>query len=378
MAVPIAPAAPVVEVPFVDLAAQHREVADLVEAGFARVMGDTAFIGGADVGQFETELARWWGREHTIGVANGTDALELMLRGAGIRAGDEVIVPANSFVATASAVVRAGAKPVFVDVDPVHLLIDPEQVASHLTARTRAVIPVHLFGQMAPMAALEEVVAGTSVLLLEDAAQAHGALQDGMPPGTVGLAAATSFYPGKNLGAYGDAGAVLTDRAELARRVRLLATHGEASKYDHVELGFNSRLDTLQAVVLRAKLTRLHDWNRARRAAADRYEALLGSVSPLWLPGTAPGNEHVWHLYPIRVADRDDLMSELRAEGIGVGIHYPVPLPFVRAFADYGHRRGEFPRAEEAADRLLSLPMHPHLQPEQQERIAALCAAFVA
>ena len=373
----IAPTAPTIAVPFVDLAAQHREIAEIVTAGFARVMADTDFIGGAEVTAFETDLSRWWGREHTIGVGNGTDALELMLRAAGIRAGDEVIVPANSFVATASAVVRAGAKPVFVDVDPVHLLIDPEEVATHLTSRTRGVIAVHLFGQMAPMKALEEVVAGSSILLLEDAAQAHGARQHGAPAGTVGLAAATSFYPGKNLGAYGDAGAVLTDRAEMARRVRLLATHGEATKYDHVELGFNSRLDTLQAVVLRAKLTRLHDWNRARRAAAQYYDELLRDVSPLWLPNTAPGNEHVWHLYPIRVADRDDLIALMRAEGIGVGIHYPVPLPFVGAFAEYGHRRGEFPRAEEAADRLVSLPLHPHLQPSQQERVAELCAAFV-
>jgi dTDP-4-amino-4,6-dideoxygalactose transaminase len=377
MAVPIAPVAPVVDVPFVDLAAQHREVAEQITAGFARVMAGTDFIGGAEVAAFEADLSRWWGREHTIGVANGTDALELMLRAAGIGAGDEIIVPANSFVATASSVVRAGAKPVFVDVDPVHLLIDPAEVANHLSPRTRGVIAVHLFGQMAPMEALAEAVAGTSVLLFEDAAQAHGARQNGSPPGSVGLAAATSFYPGKNLGAYGDAGAVLTDRAELARRIRLLGSHGEATKYDHVELGFNSRLDTLQAVVLRAKLTRLHDWNRARRAAAGRYEELLRDVSSLWLPTTAPGNEHVWHLYPIRVADRDDLMARLRAEGIGVGIHYPVPLPFVGAFAASGHRRGDFPRAEEAADRLLSLPLHPHLSPTQQERIAQLCAAFV-
>jgi dTDP-4-amino-4,6-dideoxygalactose transaminase len=375
MVVPIAPANPIVDIPFVDLAAQHREIAQLVTTGFERVMVDTDFIGGAEVAAFEAELGRWWGREHAIGVGNGTDAIELMLRAAGIEAGDEIVVPANSFVATASAVVRAGAKPVFVDVDPVHLLIDPEEVSRHLTQRTRGVLAVHLFGQMAPMEALEEVVAGTQVLLFEDAAQAHGARRFGSPPGTVGLAAATSFYPGKNLGAYGDAGAVLTDRAELARRVRLLGNHGEATKYDHVELGFNSRLDTLQAVVLRAKLTRLDRWNRARQAAADRYHELLRDVPELWLPGTDPANEHVWHLYPVRLTRRDELLDRLRAEGIGVGIHYPVPIAFVGAFRSLGHRRGDFPHAEEAADRLISLPLHPHLTSSQQERVAQICAS---
>ena len=369
--------APVVEVPLVDLAAQHREVADLVQAGFDRVMADTDFIGGREVAAFESELGRWWGRDHVVGVGNGTDALELMLRGAGIGPGDEILVPANSFVATASAVARVGAKPMFVDVDPTYLLLDPAEVASHLTARTRGVIAVHLFGQMAPMEDLAEVVAGTPVLLFEDAAQAHGARRHGQPPGT-GLAAATSFYPGKNLGAYGDGGAVLTDRAELARRVRLLGSHGEATKYDHVELGFNSRLDTLQAVVLRAKLTRLDAWNRARRRAAEAYEELLADVDPIYLPATAPGNEHVWHLYPIRVANRDELHRALRAEGIGAGIHYPVPLPFTGAFAGLGHRRGDFPHAEAAADRLLSLPLHPHLDRSAQERVAELCRRLVA
>ena len=369
---------PQVDISLVDLAAQHREVADEIRLGFERVMARCDFIGGMDVLEFETALARWWGREHAIGVANGTDALELMLRGAGIGSGDEVIVPANSFVATASAVVRAGAKPVFVDVDPTYLLIDPEEVAQHLSSRTRGVIAVHLFGQMAPMEALEQIVADRPILLFEDAAQAHGARRHGSPPGTVGLAAATSFYPGKNLGAYGDGGAVLTDRAELARRVRLLGNHGEAGKYDHVELGFNSRLDTLQAVVLTAKLAHLDEWNEARRAAAAYYDELLGDRPSFWLPSTAEGNEHVWHLYPIRVSGRDELFAGLRAAGVGVGIHYPVPIPLLGGFAALGHGRGDFPHAEEAADRLLSLPLHPHLTRSDQERVAELCIALGA
>jgi len=359
-------------IPLVDLAAQHREVADEVLAGFEQLMSTTGFIGGDAVTQFEEELAQWWGRRAVVGVANGTDALELMLRAAGIGPGDEVIVPANSFIATASSVVRAGARPVFVDVDPDYLLIDPAQVSAHLSPRTRGVVAVHLYGQMAPMEVLQEVVDGHPALLFEDAAQAHGARRRGATPGTIGLAAATSFYPGKNLGAYGDAGAVLTDREELARRVRLLGSHGATSKYDHAELGFNSRLDALQAVVLSAKLARLDGWNEARRQAATRYHELLGELSNVWLPTVMPGNVHVWHLYAIRLKGRDRLLKRLQGHGVGAGIHYPIPIHLQGAFKEFGHRRGDFPITEQAADRLLSLPLHPHLTVDDQERIAEI------
>jgi dTDP-4-amino-4,6-dideoxygalactose transaminase len=369
---------PALDIPLVDLLAQHLEVADEVAAGFERVLSTTGFIGGTEVAAFELELARWWGREHAVGMANGTDALELMLRGAGIGRTDEVIIPANSFIATASAVVRAGAKPVFVDVDPTYLLIDPESVAAHMTPRTKAVIAVHLFGQMAPMERLAEVLAGSHVLLFEDAAQAHGARRFGETPATIGLAAATSFYPGKNLGAYGDGGAVLTDRAELARRVRLLGNHGEVTRYDHAELGFNSRLDALQAVVLAAKLRRLDRWNDARRDAAARYAELLSDVGAIWLPEVMEGNEHVWHLYTLRLSGRDELFDALRGHGVGVGIHYPVPIHLQGAFADLGHRRGDFPHAEQAADRLLSLPLHGHLTAYQQDQISELIHKLVS
>jgi len=266
----------------------------------------------------------------------------------------------------------------FVDVDPVYLLIDPERVAEQLTDRTRAVIAVHLFGQMAPMEALADAVSGRSVVLLEDAAQAHGARRHDRPPGSVGVAAATSFYPGKNLGAYGDGGAVLTDRVEFARRVRLLSNHGATSKYNHAELGFNSRLDALQAVVLHAKLARLSTWNGARRRAAAAYGELLGHMGPIWLPEVMAGNEHVWHLYPIRLSRRDELLDALQSRGIGAGVHYPVPLHLQGAFADLGHRPGQFPNAEEAAARLLSLPLHPHLTSAQQEFIASVVTDHVA
>ncbi|MGZ4727891.1 MAG: DegT/DnrJ/EryC1/StrS family aminotransferase, partial [Acidimicrobiales bacterium] len=316
------------------------------------------------------DFGAWWGRRSAIGVANGTDALELMLRAADIGPGDEVIVPANSFIATASAVVRAGARPVFADVDPSHLLIDPESVAARITSRTRGVIAVHLYGQIAPMERLRSIVAGTQILLFEDAAQAHGARRFDEPAGTVGLAAATSFYPGKNLGAYGDGGAVLTDSAELAHRVRLLANHGTNGKYDHETLGFNSRLDSLQAVVLHAKLRRIDEWNAARRTAAARYDELLRDEPSLGLPLTMAGNEHVWHLYVVRLSARDRVLEALRARGIGAGMHYPVPIHLQGAFARYGHRRGEFPHVEEASGRILSLPLHPHISADQQQRIA--------
>ena len=229
---------------------------------------------------------------------------------------------------------------------------------------------MHLYGQIAPMERLRSIVAGTQILLFEDAAQAHGARRFDEPAGTIGLAAATSFYPGKNLGAYGDGGAVLTDSAELAHRVRLLANHGTGGKYDHDTLGFNSRLDALQAVVLHAKLRRIDEWNAARRTAAARYDELLGDEPSLWLPQTMAGNEHVWHLYVVRLSDRDRVLDALRARGIGAGMHYPIPIHLQGAFARYGHRRGEFPHVEEAAGRILSLPLHPHLTAEQQERIA--------
>jgi len=358
------------EIPLVDLAAQHAEVASEVEAGFREVMASTGFVGGARVEAFERDFGTWWGRGSAIGVANGTDALELMLRAADIGPGDEVIVPANSFIATASAVVRAGARPVFADVDPTYLLIDPENVAARITSRTRGIIAVHLYGQIAPMERLRSIVAGTQILLFEDAAQAHGARRFDESAGTVGLAAATSFYPGKNLGAYGDGGAVLTDSAELAHRVRLLANHGTSGKYEHETLGFNSRLDALQAVVLQAKLARIDEWNAARRAAAARYDQLLGDEPSLWLPQTMAGNEHVWHLYVVRLSGRDRVLDALRSRGIGAGMHYPIPIHLQGAFARYGHRRGEFPHVEEAAGRILSLPLHPHLTAEQQERIA--------
>jgi dTDP-4-amino-4,6-dideoxygalactose transaminase len=359
-------------IPLVDLAAQHEEVADEVAAGWARVVEAATFVGGEEVEAFEEELARFWGVAHAVGVGSGTDALEMVLRAACIGPGDEVVVPANSFVASAAVVARVGATPVFVDVDPVHLHLDVDALAERLGPATAAVMPVHLFGELAPLEDVAAVTEGRRILIVEDAAQAQGATRHGQASGRVGLAAATSFYPGKNLGAYGDAGAVLTNRSELAERVRLLGNHGSATRYEHRSLGFNSRLDPLQAVVLRAKLTRLDQWNEARRTAARRYDELLGDLPGVQLPATREGNEHVWHLYVVRMAERDRVLARLHREGVAAGIHYPVPLHLQGAFRALGHRTGDFPVAEASAARMLSLPLHPYITPDQQERIADL------
>jgi dTDP-4-amino-4,6-dideoxygalactose transaminase len=352
-------------VPFVDLAAQQAEIADEVRLGLDSVFERTAFIGGAEVAYFEQEFAAYVGVRHCVGVGNGTDALELALRALGVGAGDEVILPANTFIATAEAVSAIGATPVLVDVDEEHLLIDPAEVERAITDRTKAIAPVHLFGQTAPV----EQLLGFGVPVLEDAAQSQGARRAARPAGSLGRVAATSFYPGKNLGAAGDAGAVMTDDAGIAERVRVLSAHGSPSKYVHEVVGRNSRLDTVQAVVLRAKLARLEKWNEQRRQAADRYAAMLADVPGVRVPVSAPGNEDVWHLYVVRVEDRDRVLAELGTAGIGAGIHYPTPVHLTEAYADLCLPSGSFPVAERAAGEILSLPMFPHLTAEQQERV---------
>lgn len=364
-------------VPFVDLAAQHQEVADEVQGVLADVFRRTAFIGGWEVTAFEQEYARLTGAQHCVGVANGTDALELALRAVGVGPGGEVVLPANTFIATAEAVSRIGAVPVLVDVDEEHLLIDPAAVARAVSPRTQAVVPVHLFGQAAPVEAVREVCDAAGVPMVEDAAQSQGARRLGRGAGAWGAAAGTSFYPGKNLGAAGDAGAVTTADEEVAERVRMLGAHGSRSKYVHEVIGMNSRLDTVQAVYLRAKLSRLEKWNDLRRRAAQRYAELLGDVPGLGLPGTLDGNEHVWHLYVVQVDDRDRVLHALGERGIGVGIHYPTPLHLTGAYTGLGLGEGSFPVAERAAGRILSLPMFPHLTSAQQEFVAETLSAVV-
>lgn len=362
-------------VPFVDLTAQHQEIAQEVRLGLEDIFARTAFVGGPAVTSFEEEYADFVGARHCVGVANGTDALELALRAVGVRPEDEVILPANTFIATAEAVSRIGARPVLVDVDDRHLLIDVHQVAEAMSSRTRAVVPVHLFGQVAPVEDLVELCASAEVPIVEDAAQSQGARRWGRPAGSLGRAAATSFYPGKNLGAAGDAGAVTTDDPAVADRVRLLGAHGSSTKYVHDVVGMNSRLDAVQAVYLRAKLSRLEKWNELRRHAAQRYGELLADLPGVRLPEPLPGNEDVWHLYVVRVDDRDRVLSALDAAGIGVGVHYPSPIHLTTAYQHLQLPRGSLPVAEAAAGQLLSLPMHPHLTMDQQELVARTLGA---
>ena len=362
------------DVPFVNLGPMKDEIAHEVEAGFRRVMETTAFIGGPDVAEFERAFAAYSAASHCVGVANGTDALELALRACGVGPGDEVVIPANTFVATAEAVVRAGARVVLADVDE-HYLLDPTSVRERLTADTAAIVPVHLYGQMAPVEELAEI-APPGVAIIEDAAQSQGARRHGRRSGSVGLAAGTSFYPGKNLGAYGDAGAVTTSSDDVAARVRELGNHGGVRKYEHVVVGTNSRLDTLQAVVLNAKLARLDAWNDQRREAADRYRSLLGDLPGVLLPAVLPGNEPVWHLYVVEVEDRDKLKDAFDEAGVGVGVHYPSPIHLLPAFSFLGLGRGDFPVAEAQGRRILSLPMFPGLTANQQERVAEVLVRF--
>jgi len=363
------------DIPLVDLQASHAEIAEEVRQGFDRVLTGGAYIKGPDVTAFEQEYAAFSGVRHAVGTANGTDALELALRALELPAGGGVVLPANTFVATAEAVVRAGLRPVLVDVDPEHLLIDPAAAAEALPEAV-ALVPVHLNGQLAPMGELLALAGHRPVV--EDGAQSQGARQHDRVSGSWGRISATSFYPGKNLGAYGDAGAVVTDDADLAAAVRLIGDHGSGRKYVHERFGFNSRMDTLQAVVLRAKLRRLPAWNELRRAAAERYDKLLGGLDGVVLPRTLPGNEHVWHLYAVRVErGRDAVLAELQAAGVGAGVHYPVPVHLQPAFRGLGYGEGAFPVTERAAGEILTLPLFPQITEAQQTRVADALARAV-
>lgn len=366
----------VTSIPLVDLSSPHAAVAEEIAAGWRQVMAQTSFIAGPQVAAFESEYAAYSGTRHCVGLANGTDAIEIALRALGVGHGDECILPTNTFIATAEAVARVGATPVLVDcADDGTYLIDTDGVEAALTPRTRAVIPVHLYGQVAPVERLLPLAEKAGAWIVEDAAQAHGARRGESGAGALGHVAATSFYPGKNLGAYGDAGAALTDSDDLAARMRLIRDHGSPRKYEHEVIGVNSRLDSLQAVVLSAKLRRLAGWNAARQAAAARYNTLLDRADYIVRPRVLAGNEHVWHLYVVRVPDRDRVLKELNAAGIGAGIHYPVPVHLCTAFEGLGYPEGAFPIAERLAGELLSLPLFPEITPEQQQRVVSVLLA---
>lgn len=357
------------QVPFVDLRAQFQGIATEINEAIARVIQDADFILGQEVRLFEKEFASFCETRYAIGVDSGTSALELALRAYGIGVGDEVITPANSFIATALAISNNGAKPVLVDVDPRTDTVDVAMVEQAITPRTKAIIPVHLYGHPADMDPIRQLAEQRGLTVIEDACQAHGARYKGRRVGSLGHAAAFSFYPGKNLGAYGDGGMVVTDDTEIAERLEMLRNYGQKEKYYHLLRGFNRRLDTLQAAVLRVKLKYLEKWNAARRENASLYHRFLEG-SGLVLPSEAAGVESVWHLYVIRTEQRDRIRERLVSMGISAGIHYPVPIHLQPAYRDLDHAPGDFPVTESHAERILSLPMYAELTSEQIEYVA--------
>jgi dTDP-4-amino-4,6-dideoxygalactose transaminase len=347
-------------VPFVDLKAQYRTIETDVNAAIADVLQRADFILGREVDKFEEEFADYCQAAYCVGVDSGYSALELILRAYEIGPGDEVITAANTFVATALAISNTGARPVLVDMDPQTYNLDPSKLEAAITPATRAIMPVHLYGQPADMEPILAVAKRHRLLVIEDSAQGHGATYHGRSTGSLGDAAGFSFYPGKNLGAYGDGGAVVTNDPLVADRVRLLRNLGQRAKYDHQIKGYNRRLDTVQAAVLRVKLPHLDSWNEGRRRAAAEYDRLLADL-PVITPRLLPGVESVYHLYLIRVRDRDRLMNHLKQAGVATGIHYPVPIHLQAAYRDLGYQRGDFPITEALADEILSLPMYAEL-----------------
>ncbi len=365
------------KVPFVDLKAQYSGLRDEMNAAVLNVLETAYFVGGPVLEHFEQEFAAFVGAKYCVGVANGTDAITLAARAAGLKPGDEVLVPANSFFASAEAISNAGATPVFVDVDPVTFHMDAELAAKSITARTKAIVPVHLYGRAMDMQPFEALAEVHNLTIIEDCAQAHGASIRDNTVGSSGRLTCFSFYPGKNLGAYGDGGAVTTSDPELLDRLRVLRDHGSPAKYQHSVVGWNSRLDSLQAAVVSVKLPHLHRWNAARREHAKKMAAaLLGS--PIIPPAIPEGNQHVVHLFVVRSSRRDELRTFLQEKGIQTGIHYPVPLHLTAAYQALGAPgRGSMPVAESLAGGILSLPMYAELTDEQIEYVITSIREFI-
>lgn len=366
-------------VPMVDLRAQYLRIQKDIDAAMARVVETTAFVRGADCGLFEKEFAAYCGAKAACGVANGTDALTLALKAYGVGPGDEVVTVANTFIATGEAIVLNGARPVFVDVEESSFNMDPALVERALTPKTKAILPVHLYGHPADMEPILDVARRHGLPVLEDAAQAHGARIGARRVGSFGAAACFSFYPGKNLGAYGDAGMVVTDDAELAARVRQLANHGGgASRYDNVVVGTNSRLDSVQAAVLRVKLRHLDAWNGARRAAAQEYARGLLGLPGVVLPQERPGAVSAWHLYSLRVPDRVGLAAHLQAAGISTSLHYTKPIHLQPALAAFGGKLGHLPVSERLCREVMQVPLYPELSRDAIADVVAAVRGFVS
>ena len=361
-------------IPILDLKAQYRGIKNELDAAVLRVLENAQFILGPEVAAFEEEFARYCGAAEAVGVNSGTSALHLALLAAGIGAGDEVITSPFTFVATAAAIVYTGARPVFVDIDPASFNIDVQQIERAITPRTRAILPVHLFGQPADMDAIMDIARRRGLLVIEDAAQSHGAEYKGRRVGGIGAMGCFSFYPGKNLGACGEGGAVVTNDAAYARQIRLLRDWGSERKYIHDVKGYNYRMEGMQGAILRVKLRHLEQWTEARRAHADRYGELLAGCG-VRLPAAMPYARHVYHVYSIRSADRDTLRAALQQREIQTGVHYPVPIHLQPAYADLGRTRGAFPMAEQAAAEVLALPIYPEMSDAQLQEVAAAVRA---
>jgi dTDP-4-amino-4,6-dideoxygalactose transaminase len=364
-------------IPFLDLQSHHRPLRAELLASIEAVLDTSAFAGGPFVAKFEESFAKFCGTKYAIGVGNGTDALWLALLARGIGPGDEVITVSNTFLATAEAITYCGAKPVFVDVDPQTYTMDPALLEAALTPRTKALIPVHLYGQMADMDPIMEFARRHNLIVIEDACQAHGAEYRGRKAGSIGLAGAFSFYPGKNLGALGEAGAVVTNDAELATRIRALRDHGQEAKYHHSCIGWNARMDGIQGAALSVKLPSLNAGNEARRSHARQYDALLADVEGVVTPFVSPHGTPVFHLYVVRVADRDQVLKAMSEQGVACGIHYPIPVHQQKAYAGLAVPVGSLPVTERHARRILSLPMYPELTPDQVIRVVGALKAVL-
>lgn len=363
-------------IPFIDLKAQYSSIKAEIDAAVLRTLESTQFILGTEVAAFEEAFARYCGADHAIGVNSGTSALHLALLAAGVVPGDEVITVPNTFVATVAVIEYCGARPVFVDVDPRYFTIDPRRIEAAITPRTKAIIPVHLYGQTADMDPILDLAHRRGLAVIEDAAQAHGAEYKGRRAGSLGHLGCFSFYPGKNLGAYGEGGAVVTNNAQFAAKIRMLRDWGQKTKYNHVLKGFNYRLDGIQGAILRVKLTYLEQWTESRRAHAALYDRLLAGSDAV-PPEARPESRHVYHVYAIRSANRAELQSELASKGIQTGIHYPIPVHLMDAYRELGYRKGSFPEAEKAAREVLSLPMYPELRDDQIRTVADALITFV-
>ena len=364
------------KVPFVDLTAQYLSIANEIQSAIQNVIHDNAFIRGKYVNEFEKNFANCCQAEHCLGVGNGTDALFVALKLFGIGSGDDVIVPANSFIATSEAVTLTGARPVFVDCHKDTYNIDPDKIEPNITSKTRAMIPVHLYGLPADMAKIADLAGAYNLKIIQDCAQAHGASINGQPLANFGHILCFSFYPGKNLGAYGDAGAIVTNNEKLYKHALMFANHGRSSKYGHDLEGCNSRMDGIQGAVLGIKLKYLDSWNQKRRSNAILYNRLLTSIPSIITPSHSAKTEHVYHLYVIRHKNRDKLRDHLRSKNIETGIHYPVALPNLRAYRYLGYSKEDFPIASKYQDEVLSLPVYPELSEEMIEEAVSVIYEF--